>query len=332
MLPAVDLVVPDGTLGVLLGPSGAGKTTLLRAIGGLVRITSGSVHVGDAPVEALPPHRRGIGLVFQEPRLFPHLTAADNVAFALRLRRIRRTARRARALELLSEVGLAALADRPSSVLSGGEQQRVALARALAAEPRVLLLDEPFAAVDPNRRDALRRLLAGIQRERRLTTLLVTHDREEAALLGDSVGVLIDGSIDQWDAPQSLFDRPATPAVARFLGAAAVLRGDVEDGVLSVAGARIAVDAPDGPGAFTIRPEHVVLNPDGALRARVAEARYAGSYTWLLLAAPGLELVAHVANDTAPSVGRWVGVSLPTEHLWRFPGSTASSTNRQGVT
>lgn len=331
ILAGIDLAVGDGELAVLVGPSGAGKTTLLRAIAGLTPVAAGAVKVDGRRIDGTPAHTRAIGLVFQEPRLFPHLTAADNVAFALRVRRVGRVARRAQALALLEEVGLAAAAGRPAGDLSGGEQQRVALARALAAEPQLLLLDEPFAAVDPNRRDALRRLLVRVQRVRGLTMLLVTHDRVEAAELGDSIGVMLDGRLHQHDTPEAVFERPASPAVARFLGAATIIRGRVDGGELSIAGGSIGVDGPDGLGAFTIRPEHIVLDPDGPLELRVADARYAGSHTRLVLVGDGLTVEAHTPAGQAPPAGTLVRVVLPANRLWRFPDAPGLAERRVEV-
>ncbi len=328
MLADVDLHVRDGELAALIGPSGAGKTTLLRAIAGLAPIAAGAITVDGRSLQGVPPHRRDVGLVFQEPRLFPHLSAADNVAFALRLQGVAKRPRRQRALALLDEVGLGALATRDAATLSGGEQQRVALARALAAEPALLLLDEPFAAVDPNCRDELRSVLRGVQRSRRLTMLLVTHDRAEAAELGDSVAVMIDGRLHQYDTPEAVFERPSTPAVARFVGATALIRGTVADGLLETPAGTLPVGAKDGPAVFSIRPEQIEIDPDGPLRMRVVEARYAGSHTRLVLAAGTLVIEAHVVADV-PAVGAIVGVSLPPDRLWSF--ATVEHLDRAGA-
>ena len=201
ILAGLDLELPAGELTALVGPSGAGKTTLLRAIAGLQRVESGTIDLGGSPIVDLPAHRRGVGLVFQQPRLLPHLNVIDNVAFPLRLARVARAERTERARALLSEVGLAGMADRGVRGLSGGEQQRVALARALSARPRLLLLDEPLSALDPARRDELRDLIAAIVREHGLTTLLVTHDRAEAARLGDSLAIMLEGHVVQTRRP-----------------------------------------------------------------------------------------------------------------------------------
>jgi thiamine transport system ATP-binding protein len=196
ILDDVDLDAPSGSVTALVGPSGAGKTTLLHAIAGLVP-AEGSIMLDGAPIGDLPVHRRRIGLVFQEPRLFEHLTAAGNVAYPMRLRGVRRAVRASAARRLLDEVGLAGAYDQPATTLSGGEAQRVALARALAAAPRVLLLDEPFSAVDPERRASLRDLLLDTVRVRDLTTLIVTHDQAEACALGDRVLTLDRGRLTE---------------------------------------------------------------------------------------------------------------------------------------
>ncbi len=320
VLRGVDLWVPAGTRASLVGPSGAGKTTLLRAVAGLTPLSEGIVRLGARDLATVPAHKRRIAVVFQEPRLLPHLSVEENVAFPLRAAGAGRTERRARARERLDEVGLGGLAGRATTGLSGGEQQRVALARALSADPDLLLLDEPLAAVNPNRREGLRRLIVRLQEERGLTTLLVTHDRAEAAELGESMALMLEGRIVQQGPPRELFERPASAAVARFVGMVNLLRGTVVDGRIALGGAEIDAPGPDGAAALGIRPEHVVVDEGAAMVARVEEAVYAGAHVRLRLSAGDLRIEAHVPPAAAPPAGAQVGVDLPLERLWRLPG------------
>ncbi|MEP6953350.1 MAG: ABC transporter ATP-binding protein, partial [Solirubrobacteraceae bacterium] len=256
VLRGLSLCVQAGTRAALVGPSGAGKTTLLRAIAGLEAVREGRVLLAGREIHRAPPHRRGIAVVFQEPRLLGHLDVVDNVALPLRAAGVGRRERRRAAALHLEEVGITALARRRVQGLSGGEQQRVALARALSGDPDLLLLDEPLGALDPNRRAALRRVIRDVQRERRLTTVIVTHDRSEAAELGDSIALMLEGRIVQHDEPRALFERPVSAAVARFFGVANLIAGE--------------------GGTLAVRPEHVRLDSGAGMPGTVLEAHYAG--------------------------------------------------------
>jgi ABC-type Fe3+/spermidine/putrescine transport system ATPase subunit len=311
----LDLEVPGGTLTAVVGPSGAGKTTLLRAVAGLVPTSGGTLRLDGRDLAGVPPHRRGVAVVFQEPRLFPDLDVADNVAYALRIAGVRRAERRGRADALLEEVGLAGMSTRSVSDLSGGEQQRVSLARALAARPSLLALDEPLAAVDPMRRADLRRLIARVSSDRGLTAVHVTHDRVEAAELGERVALLMEGRIVEEGPPEALFERPRTAVTARFMGSTNLVEGEVRGGVLHTPAGSLHVGAPEGRRTFTIRPERVRLG-SGPLRATVLEARYQGGHVLVGLDARGLRLEAHVAPGAAPAVGSEVAVDLPAAALW----------------
>jgi ABC-type Fe3+/spermidine/putrescine transport system ATPase subunit len=320
VLRGVDLEVPDGGRLALVGPSGAGKTTLLRVIAGLEPSASGRVEAGGQVLDGLPPHRRPIAMVFQEPRLLPNMDAAENVAFALRAAGVGRRERRARADALLAEVGLDGLGRRSVRGMSGGEQQRVALARALCPQPRLLLLDEPMASVDPDRREALRRLILRLQAERRVTAVIVTHDRDEAAEMGEEIALMIEGRIVQRDSPRNLFLRPSSPAVARFFGARNIVAGEVRAGELATEAGPVPVGGPDGPARVAIRAEQITLAPDAPLRMIVREATFVGSGLRVRLARGALRLEARVPPDPAPIVGEEVGVVVPAEAVWRFPG------------
>ena len=325
VLDDLSLGVWPGELVCLLGPNGCGKTTLLRAIAGLEPLAAGEVRLGGRALGRVPAHRRRIAVVFQEPRLLPHLSVADNVALPLRAAGVGRAERARRARERLEEVGLGGFLERRLPGLSGGEQQRVALARALCAEPDLLLLDEPLAALDPNRREDLRRLIARLQSERALTTLIVTHDRAEAAELGERVALMLEGRIVQHDEPRALFERPVSAAVARFFGVANLLRGTVRGGRLAWGGGAVPVPVGDGAATLAIRPEHVGLDPGSGLRGVVVEAVYAGTAVKLVLDCDGHRLEAHVPPGEAPAAGELVGVALPLEHLWPLPELTASA-------
>ncbi|MFO1503697.1 MAG: ABC transporter ATP-binding protein [Steroidobacteraceae bacterium] len=219
----VSLTVAEGEFFVLLGPSGSGKSTLLRAIAGLVDIDDGSIALHGSDVTHMGARQRGVGFVFQHYALFRHLTIADNIEFALRVRRMKAADRRARRKELLKLVALEGMDERLPAQLSGGQQQRVAVARALAHKPQVLLLDEPFGALDAKIREELRWTIRRVQRELGITTVLVTHDQEEAFALADRIGVMNLGRLLEVGAPRDLYARPTTRFVATFLGAANLL-------------------------------------------------------------------------------------------------------------
>ncbi|HEX6387916.1 MAG TPA: TOBE-like domain-containing protein [Solirubrobacteraceae bacterium] len=214
----VSLEVPEGSLTALLGPSGSGKSTLLRIIGGLELPDAGRVVIDGEDVTDVPPRRRGIGFVFQHYAAFRHMTVRENVAFGLKVRKEPKARVRARTSELLGIVGLAGYAERYPNQLSGGQRQRMALARALAVEPRVLLLDEPFGALDAKVRAELREWLRRLHEEVAVTTLLVTHDQEEAMSIADRIAVMDHARIEQVGGPRELYDHPATAFVASFLG------------------------------------------------------------------------------------------------------------------
>jgi ABC-type Fe3+/spermidine/putrescine transport system ATPase subunit len=223
-LSDVSFHVLPGSFFSLLGPSGSGKTTLLRLVGGYLRPARGSIRIRGRDVTQLPPERRDVGMVFQSYALFPHLTTRENVAFGLEMRRVRRAERQRRVDAMLDRVGLsAAERDRRPARLSGGQQQRVALARALVIEPAVLLLDEPLANLDRPLREQMRGELKELQRRTGVTTLLVTHDREEALLLADQVGILRAGRLLQVGDPRTVYRQPLYPFVARLLGEANLL-------------------------------------------------------------------------------------------------------------
>ena len=224
-LDDISLTIPDGSLTALLGPSGSGKSTLLRIIAGLDEPDTGTIQIGGVDATGLPAQRREIGFVFQHYAAFKHMSVRDNVAFGLKIRKQPKDQIDARVRELLGVVGLTGYADRLPSQLSGGQRQRMALARALAVEPKVLLLDEPFGALDANVRSDLREWLRRLHDEVHVTTVLVTHDQEEAMAIADHIAVLHDGTIEQRGTPRALYDSPATPFVMGFLGPVTELDG-----------------------------------------------------------------------------------------------------------
>jgi len=225
-LDGVSLEIPDGSLTALLGPSGSGKSTLLRIIAGLEQPDTGAIEIHGSDATRLPPQRRGIGFVFQHYAAFKHMTVRDNVAFGMKIRKQPKDRIRARVDELLGVVGLAGYHERYPNQLSGGQRQRMALARALAVEPKVLLLDEPFGALDAKVRAELREWLRRLHDEVHVTTVLVTHDQEEAMAISDHIAVMDHGSIEQVGGPRELYDQPANGFVMSFLGPVSRL-GDV---------------------------------------------------------------------------------------------------------
>jgi len=286
VLDGLDLDVPAGSLTAILGPSGSGKTTLLRVLAGFERADAGTVQIGsqmaDGPGIFLPPERRRVGYVPQEGSLFPHLTVAANIAFGLSRKERHRPGRAGRrAAELLDAVGLAGFGRHYPHQLSGGQQQRVALARALAIEPEVVLLDEPFASLDAHLRASVRADVQRLLTEAGATTVLVTHDQDEALSTADRVAVLRHGRIAQVAAPQELYSSPVDADMARFIGDANLIPGQLNGSSVETLFGRLPVAQPDPavvthcPATVLVRPEQVELAVDGAADGGVA-ARVTG--------------------------------------------------------
>ena len=318
VLRGVDLDVPVGSFTAILGPSGSGKTTLLRILAGFDRMDAGSVVIGGQVMEDgrrfVRPQRRGIGYVPQEGALFPHLTVADNVGFGVPRRERKGMA------HLVEMVGLTGLERRYPHQLSGGQQQRVALARALAIQPKVVLLDEPFSSLDASLRDGVRRDVAHILAEANATTILVTHDQDEALGLADQIAVLNEGCIVATADPRSLYGDPSDLAAAVLIGDANVMAAEMRGGrassVLGTVNVAPQAGTREGSVQLLLRPEQLVLHvepEDGRVKATVVEMQYHGhdALVRVAIASPGAPVFsARVPGDLALTQGQAVWVTL----------------------
>jgi iron(III) transport system ATP-binding protein len=346
-LDGVSLDVAPGTFLVLLGPSGSGKTTMLRCLAGIERVNGGSIEIGGRVVadgkSHLPPEQRDLSMVFQDYALWPHLTAAENVAFALRRRKLPRPECRSRALSMLARVGLADFAGRYPNELSGGQQQRVALARALIADTGLILCDEPLSNLDADLRERMRVEISSLVREAGATTVYITHDQAEAFALADRVGVLERGHLVQAGTPEDIYHHPATPFVARFTGLAGELRVRVTtqagDGAVTVTAEggvfpalRPATGSEKqvtlGPGTeavVAVRPTgvHITAVTDEArhLSGRVTDVAFRGHGYEHAIDVPGHGQLTGVFAGSRAARGDQVGLRLEPAGCHLFPAA-----------
>lgn len=321
VLEAASLRVQPGEILCLLGPSGCGKTTLLRLVAGLEAVQTGRVLIDGVDVTRAPPEKRGIGLVFQDFALFPHLSVLDNVAFGI-------AGDRARAIEMLRRLGMEDYAAAYPHTLSGGQQQRVALARALAPQPHVMLLDEPFSGLDTGLRVRLRDDTLHLLKLSGAATILVTHDPEEAMFMGDRIAVMQEGRIVQAGPPEELYLRPASAFVAAFFGEVNRIAARVEGGA-----ARTPLGPLDADGIaegsaveVLVRPEALVLSPAEDGPARVLAARMLGRTSLVHLELGGetpLHLHARMPGDFLPPEGSRVAIRLDRRRAYVFPAEAA---------
>ena len=310
-LAGVSLTIAEGEFFTLLGPSGCGKTTTLRILAGFYDPDVGTVHFDDTPMNGVPPAERGIGIVFQNYALWPHMTVFENVAYGLKIQRVATAEVRRRVAATLEQVGLQGLEARTPGQLSGGQQQRVAVARALVLNPQVLLLDEPLSNLDAKVRARLRSEIRRLQQDLRITTIYVTHDQEEALVLSDRIAVMDAGKVRQIGTPTDLYERPASLFVADFIGTNNFMPGTIT----SVADGHALVATSEGPirgvvrgtprvggrATAAIRPENVALDDasgvENRLRGRVVLSLYMGSILRYEVEAPGGTLVRIDIHD-----------------------------------
>jgi iron(III) transport system ATP-binding protein len=331
----LSLSLARGSIGCLLGPSGCGKTTVLRCIAGLEPVLSGAIRLNgmvvSAPGVRVPPERRGIGMVFQDYALFPHLTVAKNIAFGLRA--LEREERARRVAECIRTVGLEHLADKYPHQLSGGQQQRVALARATAPRPQLLLLDEPFSNLDVDLRERLSQEMRDIIKRLGITAILVTHDQHEAFAVADEIGVMNHGEIQQWDIPYNLYHRPANRFVADFVGQGVFVPGvvlsehqvTIELGVLRGRIPKACLVGCDACGRgcrvdVLLRPDDVVHDDKSEQRAEVLHKAFRGAeILYTLRLDSGLKVLALVPSHHNHAIGERIGIRLDVDHVVTFP-------------
>ena len=325
VLRNIDLEIRSGEFIVFVGPSGCGKSTLLRMIAGLERISGGTLEIDGQRMNDIPPSQRGIAMVFQSYALYPHMTVRDNMAFALKIAGKSRaevqeaTDRAGRMLQLTPYL------DRLPKALSGGQRQRVALGRAMAIKPRVLLLDEPFGALDAQVRRDLRRWLRSVHDSTGTTTIFVTHDQEEAFELANRVVVMNGGVIEQTGQPDEIYDHPATPFVARFLGLTVELPVTMRAGRALAPGLDLAAlprrALPDGPATLFLRPADIQPVPDASAPFRVTEIATTGALLRIVAEnSPGCRIEAEVPRRDARELRKGQAVALRVVAGQIFPG------------
>ncbi|HYP55849.1 MAG TPA: polyamine ABC transporter ATP-binding protein, partial [Solirubrobacterales bacterium] len=352
-LDGVSIDVRPGEFLTLLGPSGSGKTTMLNAIAGFTELSEGEIHLDEAPIAPIPTHKRNIGVIFQNYALFPHMTAAANVAYPLKQRGVGRAERERRVADALELVGLGDIGHRRPRELSGGQQQRVAFARAIVFNPRLLLMDEPLGALDRKLRESLQREIKSIHRDLGITFVYVTHDQSEALALSDRIAVFQRGRIEQIGTPEDLYRRPANRFVAEFMGESNILAGVL---VATDEGERFRAEglerllvppAERAPGrcCYVVRPQAIQLTGAGAggpldneLRGRVTDVSYLGASRRITLACGGRALFVRqdAGATTAPRVGDEVGLGWRSEDALLVPDGgpvepVSSDENREGI-
>ena len=324
----VDLTLQQGEIGCLLGPSGCGKTTFLRTIAGLHPLVSGEIYLDELLLSnkktSLPTEKRNIGMVFQDYALFPHMTIFENIAFGLK--KARKADKQARIQELLVLVGLPDVAKRYPHQLSGGQQQRIALARALAPKPKILLMDEPFSGLDVELRESLAREVRGILKAEGTGALMVTHNQNEAFAMADSIGVMNEGKLLQWDTPYNLYHQPHHPFIADFIGQGMLIQGSVCDcravntelGTLkahlpfgTVGGQKVSV---------LVRPDDILHDDDSDWQLEVVNRAFRGSHFLFTLKLPsGEKILCMSQSHHDHPVGSMIGVKLEMDHAIVFP-------------
>lgn len=323
----VGLSIDEGEFFTLLGPTGAGKTLLLEAIGGLVKITSGRIWVGQTDVTCLPPERRQVGIVYQDHALFPHLTVRQNISFGLRYCAHGKQASEKHLNWIMNQLNLNHLADRRIHHLSGGEKQRVALARALVVKPNVLLLDEPLSALDPNFREEIRKVLKKLHQNMGLTFLMVTHDFAEALFLAERAAVIHQGRIEQVGATSEIFRRPGSPLVAEFVGMKNVFPAVFQGTKADLGRIALQLDAPVPATRkyVAVRPEDVSISKNASqgvanvIRARVVGIENNGLYYDVFAEAGGLVFQTLATKsrllDTALAEGSTAYVAIKSSSI-----------------
>jgi len=323
---AIDLEMEEGKLTALLGPSGCGKTTTMKLIAGLLKPSQGDILFDGKSILSVPAEKRNTAMVFQKHLLFPYMSIGENIAFGLRMRREKKAFREQRIKEMLDFVHLPDMARRRPAQLSGGQQQRVALARALVVEPDVLLLDEPLSALDAHLRDEMGELIRSIQTKLGITTLLVTHDQEEAVVLADKIAVMFKGRICQYDKPPVFYQRPASVDVAEFFGARNMIKATMQGKSAETVVGTLEVEPGElttGKAVLTIRPEEITLGENGvnSLEAKVISKVYMGTHVRVRFLIKGIEIEGLFTKETMSEFqeGRILTLSFPPKSIWAIP-------------
>jgi iron(III) transport system ATP-binding protein len=325
---SLSLTLKEGDIGCLVGPSGCGKTTLLRAIAGFTPLAGGRVlldgHTVARPGRQLQPEKRRVGMVFQDVALFPHLSVSENIGFGLR--HWDASKRRHRVDSLLRRLGLPDMGERMPHQLSGGQQQRVALARAMAPGPRLLLLDEPFSALDAELREQIARDVRQVLKAEGVTALLVTHDQNEAFATADQLGVMRAGVLHQWDTPFRIYHEPATRFVADFIGRGVLLPGQVtESGQVKTVLAELKGRLPDtvkngDEVDVLVRPDDLIHDDSSPMKGKVLDRSFRGAYTlYTLELEDGARLPCIAPSHHSHEKGEMIGVRMEMDHLVVFP-------------
>ncbi len=336
----LNLTVSDGEFLTLLGPSGCGKTTSLRMVSGFVEPTSGRIFIGDTDITGVLPEKRSIGLVFQNYALFPHMTVGENVTFGLKMAKVGKAEQKTRLKEALKLVQLEGLVERMPRELSGGQQQRVALARSLILRPNVLLLDEPFGALDKQLRDYMRVELRALQIELGITTIFVTHDQDEAMSMSDRICIMNHGHVNQIGTPEEVYRTPANKFIAEFMGQSNILPASVVKSggktvTIQVAGATLEIDAPSHMDSkqpeVLIRPERISLQPPKGTgsKAKVIDKQYFGSLIeYTVESQDGSTLSVAAATNKSnhePSEGDMVMLDIDASAVFVLPQCEAEN-------